>query len=78
MKTVTDREALRSFGEFIRSRRENLSLRQEDVAEMIGIKQSYYSYIERGARNVDLLMSIKICDVLGLDLQDYIRNYIVK
>ena len=76
MKTTTDKEALIRFGEFIRSKRENLSLRQEEVAEQIGIKQSYYSRIERGERNVDLMLSLKICRVLNLDLKDYIKKYI--
>lgn len=77
MKIIDNSECLVGFGNFIREGREKRDLLQVEVAELVGISQSYYSLIERGARdrNVDLVLAIKICRVLGLDLSDFIKRY---
>lgn len=76
MKTIPDSENLICFGKFIRDRREQLSLSQEEVAYRLGVSQTYYSFMERGKRNVDFVVAIKICNILSLDLKDYIKQYL--
>lgn len=76
MKIIENSECLVGFGEFIRSKREKLDLYQQDVASQIGISQVYYSQIENGRRNVDLVLALKICQALKLDLSEYIKNYL--
>lgn len=75
MKIIDNSECLIGFGEFIRSKREQLGMYQQDVALELGISQVYYSQIERGIRNVDLVLAMEICKVLRLDLNDYIKSY---
>ena len=59
------------FGKFIEENRRKKKISQKEVAEQLGISQSYYSCMEHGARNIDLEMAVKICNVLGINLQDF-------
>lgn len=75
MKKIENSECLIGFGKFIKEGRENKQLYQHEVAELAGISQAYYCLIERGERNVDLVLAMKLCRVLRLNLSDYIRIY---
>lgn len=75
MKKIENKDCLIAFGKFIAAEREKQELYQRDVAEKIGISQVYYSYIERGERTVDLVLALRICDALELDLRDFIASY---
>ena len=59
------------FGKFIKENRRKKKMTQKTVAEQLGIAQSYYSRMEHGVRSVDLKMAAKICNVLGINLQDF-------
>lgn len=77
MKKIDNSECLIGFGNFIREGRSRRDMLQSEVASQVGIAQSYYSTIENGAkdRNVDLVLAMKICRVLGLNLSDFIKQY---
>ena len=75
MSNLTDKENLLLFGKFIRDKRESKGYSQEEVAELVGITQSYYARIELGKRNVDLFMSMKICEALGTSLKEFLKTY---
>jgi transcriptional regulator with XRE-family HTH domain len=75
MKIINNSECLDGFGKFIRDGRERKDLFQSDVAELLGISQPFYSMIERGERQVDFVLALEICKVLGLDINDFIRTY---
>lgn len=66
----------KDFGEYIKQGREKQSLYQSQVAELLGVTQQYYSHIENGVRNVDLVFALKICQVLKLSLNDFISTKI--
>lgn len=56
MKKRTAKADIRvRFGVALKSRREELGLTQEDLAERAHIHRTYLSDIERGARNVSLV-----------------------
>lgn len=78
MKIIDNSECLVGFGKFVRDKREKTNLYQTDMAKQLGITQAYYSNIERGTRNVDLVLALKICQILNLDLNDYIQTYLEK
>ena len=42
---------------------------------MLGITQSHLSRIEAGGRIPDLFLSMRICDALGLDLNDFVKQF---
>jgi transcriptional regulator with XRE-family HTH domain len=65
-----------SFGEFIKSRRLQLNLTQHEVASMAGTTQGFVSKVETGEQEPTVTLALKICDVLGLDINDFARNYI--
>lgn len=82
MKKLENSECLIEFGKFIREGREKRGLYQEEVAKILGVTQAYISVIERGCktsdgatRNVDLVFALKLCQVLRLDLNDFIKQY---
>lgn len=76
MKKINNSECLRSFGKYIKTERTKRRYYQSDVAQLVGISQSYYSLIERGEREVDLVLAINICNTLGLNMQDFISKYL--
>ena len=74
MKSDQDQLFAKQFGEFIRNAREKRGMYQEDVAQQIGISRAYLSTLELGKRNVDFGMALKICDVLRVDLNEFIQS----
>ncbi len=75
MKKIENSECLVGFGNFIKEGRERRDMFQSEVAQICGITQSFYSYIERGERSVDLPLAIKICQALRLDINEFIKKY---
>lgn len=73
----TDTPVLRfTFGNFIKDARLRKGLLQHEVATVAGIEQAYLSKIERGTREPTLGVALRICDALGLDINDYAKQYI--
>ena len=60
------------FGEFVKGVRESRCLSQSELANLIGATQSYISRIETGDRDIDLAVALKVCDVLNVDMKDFI------
>lgn len=77
MKKIENSECLEAFGKFIKEGREKKDMFQSEVAALVGITQPYYSMIENGTkdRNVDLVLALKICQVLHLDINEFIKRY---
>ena len=72
---LDERNTKVKFGNFIKEGRERKHLYQSQVAESVNISQQYYSQIENGIRNVDLVLAMKICESLHLSLNDFIKMY---
>lgn len=77
MKKIENSECLIGFGKFIKEGRKKRDMYQAEVAQAVGISQPYYSMIENGSedRNVDLVLALKICKVLRLDISDFVKQY---
>lgn len=75
MKIIENSVCQKEFGQFIRSRRNELNLSQGEVSSQLNISQNYYSLIERGERTVDFFMAMNICSVLGLNISDFTRKF---
>jgi len=63
-----DVRLLKRIGERIRSRRYELSLSQEALADAAAIDRSHMGKIERGERNVTILILAKIANALDCEL----------
>lgn len=75
MKTIERDNFNVAFGTFIKEARVRKGIVQFDLSNHLGVTQSYYSLIESGSRNVDLQLAMKICKYLGLDLNEFLKNY---
>ncbi len=76
MKEIKNSECLVDFGKYIKDAREGKQINQIEIAELLGMTQSYYSRIERGQREVDLVTAMRICRVLSLDMKTFIAKYL--
>jgi transcriptional regulator with XRE-family HTH domain len=61
------------FGFAVKTRREELGLIQEDLAEKAGIHRTYLSDIERGGRNVSLINIERLAEALALSIAELFR-----
>jgi DNA-binding XRE family transcriptional regulator len=62
------------LGKTIQNRREYLSLKQEDVAEMTGITSKTIYLIESGKGNPSIDTLTKLIEVLGLEMHIGIKQ----
>lgn len=75
IKDLTAKECHVRFGKFIKDARTDKGLYQEELADMVGISQSYMSYLENGNRDIDLALAFKLLDALNLDIQDFMKQF---
>jgi transcriptional regulator with XRE-family HTH domain len=73
MKKKTKPDIRERFGFAVKTRREELSLTQEDLAEKAGIHRTYVSDIERGSRNLSLINIERLAAALAMSLADLFR-----
>lgn len=67
--------AASTFRESLRSMRIAAGLRQQDVADRIGVPQSFISKCESGERRVDLIELTQICQACGKDVVDFVSAF---
>ena len=59
-------EIQKKLGKIIKNKREELHIKQTEVANELGISQAYYSYIERAERDQDFYLVWRICGLLQI------------
>jgi CheY-like chemotaxis protein len=65
---MTDGDLKALFGTTIKSKRAQLGLSQEELADRAGLHRTYVSDVERGMRNVSLISIEKLAQALGLSV----------
>ncbi len=65
----------RLFGNAVKSRREELGISQEQLAESAKLHRTYISDIERGKRNISLHNLIFLIHSLDLSISDFFEEY---
>lgn len=75
MKKIENSVCLSDFGEWVKAARKRKGLSQTEVATLVGVSQPWYCRIESAEREVDLMTAMRLCQVLGLDLSDFIKTY---
>lgn len=68
------KEFLRAFGDVVRARRKERGLSQEAFADVIPLYRSYVADVERGARNLGLVNSLRIARALGVELSQLLAE----
>src|SRR5579863_4281247 len=58
----------------LREIRMDAGLRQVDMAKALGMPQSVVSKYESGERRLDILELRKVCEVVGLTLNDFVEK----
>lgn len=64
MKHGSEEGILEAFGKYVRRRRHDLRLSQEELAERANLHRTYIADIERGTRNLGLLNVVKLARAL--------------
>jgi transcriptional regulator with XRE-family HTH domain len=62
------------FKDLLRSSRKDAGLTQEELAEALGVPQSYVSKYETGERRLDVVELLRVCQVLGVPSPTFIRR----
>jgi len=65
---------LEAFGNNVATRRRELGLSQEGLAERAGLHRTYVGSVERGERNPALKSIVKIARALGVDPGDLLKG----
>ena len=60
----------------LRLLREAREMNQDELAILSGVHRSYIGVIERGDKGVGIDMLGKICDALGISIQDFFNDNI--
>ncbi len=57
--------------EYLKKLRKDKQLTQQNVADVLGISQNYYTYIENGERqkNLDLPIVMKLSELFGVSVE---------
>lgn len=67
---------VQAFGEFIKIKRLQLNLTQFEVASRAGTTQGYLSKVEKGTKEPTITLALKLCDVLGLNINDFASDFL--
>ena len=61
---------------WLKDRRVNVNLTQQEVADYLGVHISHYSNIENGTRQKDMDMSliVKLSEVLKMPIDEIVQN----
>lgn len=69
-----DHDILIKFGNNVRSRRTELRLSQEELANRAGVHRTYIGMIERAEKNITLENIQKIAKALSMNISDLLKN----
>ncbi|SDI90382.1 Helix-turn-helix domain-containing protein [Frankineae bacterium MT45] len=61
--------------DLLRTVREESGLRQVDVAERLGVPQSFVSKYETGERRLDLIELRQVCTALDMSLTEFVQRF---
>ena len=71
----TNRELQREkLQELLKRIRQDKGIRQIELAEKLGVPQSFVSKYESGDRQLDILELRRICQAVGISMQEFMRK----
>jgi transcriptional regulator with XRE-family HTH domain len=73
MKKRSTPDIRERFGFAVKTRREELRLTQEELADKAGIHRTYLSDIERGSRNICLINIERVATALSMPASELFR-----
>ena len=75
MSRIGDLRSRKFLGGLLRQYRERAGKKQEELAELLGVPQSFVSKCESGERRVDLSELRAICAALNVPLSRVVRDF---
>ena len=71
---MSGKELERYFGKMIRSKRSEMKITQEQLAELVGISTTYLRGVEHGHHSISWKIWLNICIALQLDINEFIQK----
>ena len=59
----------------LRAARDRAGITQVELAEKLGLTQSFVSKMERGDRRIDIVQLRTICGIYGLKLSEFVQRF---
>ena len=75
MEKPPNRPVPAAFGEFLTSQRVAKHMTQKEVAALSGTSTASYKRMERGYGRVDFETAVAVCEVLGVSISQFVREY---
>ncbi len=72
------KKLLTKIGRKVKSEREELGISQEKLALLADVHRTYIGVIERAEQNLTVGIIKQICDVLGISLSEFFREFVEK
>ena len=63
------------FRDLLKEARVAENLTQADVADRLGLPQSYVSKYESGERRLDFVETVLVCEALGMSIEEFAAAY---
>ena len=74
MKYLNRDSELEKLQQLLKRIRQEKEIRQIELAERLGVPQSFISKYESGDRRLDILELRQICNIVGISLEEFIRK----
>lgn len=75
MEKTLHRKEYKILLRLLYEKRINAGLKQEELAERLGVHQSFISKTENGERRIDVVELADYCQALGVDLRELVNEY---
>lgn len=69
---MNNKELEKYFGKMIRSKRRELKITQEQLAELVGISTTYLRSVEQGNHSIAWGTWLNICLALQININDFV------
>lgn len=66
------------FRAMLRNLRQERGLTQAQLAQRLGLPQSYVSKYETGERRLDFVETVFVCEALGIPVKDFVKAFSTK
>lgn len=63
------------FRDLLKNLRRDRNLTQSDLADRLGLPQSYVSKYETGERRLDFVETFFVCEALGITVEEFARLF---
>ena len=74
MKIPRESHQREKFIALLRDIRQKKGIRQAELAERLGVPQSFVSKYEAGDRQLDIIELRRICELLGISFGDFVQQ----